>query len=88
MIQLLLKKGISKEEATSCIYTLINAQFIVGELNPSVTGNDYFEFLSNKLFNISTNDNIIRIIKEIKDIIYELNLHISNPTIWYICFIC
>ena len=53
MIQLLLKKGISKEEATSCIYTLINAQFIVGELNPSVTGNDYFEFLSNKLFNIS-----------------------------------
>lgn len=79
MIQLLLEKGISKEEATSYIYALIDAQFIVGELNPSVTGSDYFEFLSNKLFNISTNDNIIRIIKEIKDIICELNLQTSNP---------
>lgn len=79
MVQLLLKKGISKEEAISYIYDLINAQFIVGELYPSVTSNDYFELLSKKICTIlPADDNIHRIIENIKDIICNLNLRLGN----------
>jgi thiopeptide-type bacteriocin biosynthesis protein len=81
---LLICDDISEEEAHDFISELINAQILINQLEPTVTGNDYFETLISSLINVNnTNksnqlDQLIRIFETANMDMKKLDENIIN----------
>ena len=73
LIACLRDKAIETEEALGFIEALIDSQILVGELSPPVTGDDYFSRIIHILEELNTNEKLILSLKEIQDLLYQLD---------------
>ncbi len=71
LVELLNSFGIEMIEAESFIEEIINAQVLVNELEPTVTGQEYMEFILAKLeqFNLEVNSSQIKQLKTILSLV-------------------
>lgn len=73
ILSYLLNKEVPYEEAIAYINGLIESQFIVGELSPFVTGEDYLQYIIRTLHRLSVNSSFVATIKEIKKALNALD---------------
>ncbi|HBX51206.1 MAG: hypothetical protein A2275_06950 [Bacteroidetes bacterium RIFOXYA12_FULL_35_11] len=69
----LITDDISEEEATEYVYTLIESQVLVSELEPTVTGPDFFDRVLNLINNFEELDDIKNNLKELQFKLSEIN---------------
>lgn len=67
---------ISAEEAHAFVQQLIDEQILFSEIEPTITGDDFFTTLINKLSDIKINQSILAVLKKINDLLHEPNLHV------------
>lgn len=80
--QILINEEISGEEAAEFIEELIDNQLLVSQLEPNVSGGDFMDLLISALTKIHAGD-AASILKNIKDKLEKLDLHIGNPATLY-----
>lgn len=70
---------ISKEDAFNYIKDLIESQILVSELEPNVTGNDYFERIISILERTDKNFQLLEKLKSIKSLINKIDSFSCSP---------
>ena len=73
LLSYLVNEAIDRETALAFIDELIDSQILVGELSPSVTGDDFFSRIIRILEEINPNENRIVSLKEIQDMLRLLD---------------
>lgn len=82
--QLLINSEINELEASSFIDELISSQLIIHQLEPTVTGNDYFDVLIENLNEINTSNqnvdlqNLITLLNQIDELIKNIDIVVLN----------
>lgn len=85
LTQVLISEDISIDEASSFIDELVASQLLINNLEPTLTGDDYFNTLLNELLNINqinkseSLSRIITILKEIDNLIKQIDTSLFNP---------
>lgn len=87
LIPLLVSKEISKTDAYAFINTLVESQFLISELEFTITGGDYFEKViatfSEDRFRFHEGNVILKLLQELKEKINVLDQNISNdPSVY------
>lgn len=77
-----LRRQITKDDAKDFIEELIDNQVLVSELEPNVSGNDFFESIISVLNKIKT-ENTTEVLISIKEKLNELDLQTGNPASKY-----
>ncbi|KMQ66480.1 hypothetical protein ACM46_02805 [Chryseobacterium angstadtii] len=80
--EILVNEEITKEEALEFIEELIDNQLLVSQLEPNVSGADFLDLLISVLTKINAGD-AATVLKNIKDKLDKLDLHIGNPATLY-----
>ena len=83
LITSLVGQDIEQNEAKGFIDELIDSQILVNELSPSVIGDDYFTQIIRILKELGINEVLLSSLKEIKDLLYRLDLNKSNSIEFY-----
>ena len=89
LTQVLISEDISIDEASSFIDELVASQILINNLEPTLTGDDYFNTLLNELLNINqinkseSLSRIIAILKEVDILIKQIDSSLFNPTELY-----
>jgi thiopeptide-type bacteriocin biosynthesis protein len=89
LTQVLISEDISIDEAISFIDELVASQLLINNLEPTLTGDDYFNTLLNELLNINqinkseSLSRIITILKEVDILINQIDSSLFNPTELY-----
>jgi len=84
LLSLLISDDISKEEANDFINELIESQLLINQLEPTVTGDDYFELLTLNLCQINKSNQseeltqLIQILNEVNICIKQIDDSIFN----------
>jgi len=78
LIEILVKEGILVKQAEDFINDLVSNQFLISELEPSVSGEDLFSQLFFCLKKLNGIDNILNIIKNIENSLLQLDKAIIN----------
>jgi len=73
------ENDISKEDALDFIDEVIDSQILVGELSPSVTGEDMLAKMTRILDSIDFQDSTVLLIKKIQLLLRKLNEEKENP---------
>lgn len=82
LIETLLSKEISQDEAKEFVDELIDNQVLVSEFEPNVSGCDYFDTIISILNKIEAKNEVETLIK-IKEKLNQLDLNIGNSTSLY-----
>ncbi len=77
LIQLLINDDISEEEASDFVNELISAQILINQLEPTITGADYFDFLHTNLIKINEVNQSEDLTKMV-EILNEVNISIKK----------
>ena len=84
LIQLLISPEISKEEATAFISELVNSQLLISELEPTVTGKEFFEVIIDSLQSVNLTlqskniYDIINLLLDVQNQINQLDISVIN----------
>ncbi|GHU91028.1 hypothetical protein FACS1894155_10160 [Bacteroidia bacterium] len=78
LLTYLVDNKIEPDEALAFIEELIDSQIIVGEISPSVTGDDFFTRIIRILEELNTNELLISSVKEIQKMLYQLDSNQKN----------
>jgi lantibiotic biosynthesis protein len=78
LINVLVSEDISEEEAHDFIEQLIDEQLLISEIEPTLTGEDFFSKLLQKLFSINVSQEILCSLQKIKDLLQNPNLQIAE----------
>ncbi len=73
LAKLIVEDDIAENEATDFVNELIDSQLLVSELEPSTTEADYWSFLISKLEAIKGCESIVLTLKEVRDILSNLD---------------
>ncbi|WP_299676774.1 lantibiotic dehydratase family protein [uncultured Tenacibaculum sp.] len=78
IISMLLKYDVSFEEADFFVDQLVDSQILISELEPSVSGPEFFEQMFSVLESLDGIDDIIKILREVSVKISKLDKKIGN----------
>jgi hypothetical protein len=79
----ILDEDINLEEATEFIENLINNQILVSELELTVTGEDYFKGLLNRIEGIPESEATLKWLKELDEQLLKIDAKVGNTTSSY-----
>lgn len=84
LCETIIDKDISKNEALGFINQIIDSQILTSELEPSVTGEDFFNQLIKVLSKINHTDSILQILLEVKQNLSAIDNNYVNSVEKYI----
>lgn len=84
LIHLLIDEDNSFEVVEEFVNDLIDSQIFISELEPSVSGTDFLDYILSVLSKINDTENELKILKEVKHKLGEIDTRIGNPPSLYI----
>lgn len=78
LIALLISDSITKEEAEDFIEQMITEQFLISEIEPTISGDDFLGILIDKLSTIKINEQILNPIRQIYELLQNENNSIEQ----------